>query len=98
MPGFPIHSANIGCGFLQCWPARKTWRWSLARTAPSKPSSSVNKELENCASGTSGPRGVAVLWFLVCSKVITPALNSGNIDYVALYDRLGTSVGDILLK
>lgn len=44
------------------------------------------------------PMGVAVLWFLVCSKVITPALNSGNIDYVALYDRLGTSVGDILLK
>ena len=38
------------------------------------------------------------MWFLVCTKLITPALNSGNIDYLALYDRLGASAGDILLK
>jgi uncharacterized membrane protein len=44
------------------------------------------------------PLSVALLWFLVCNQVITPALNSGNIDYVALYDRLGTSPADILWK
>jgi hypothetical protein len=41
---------------------------------------------------------VSVLWFVVCTKLITPALNSGSIDYLALYDRLGTSAGDILSK
>ena len=44
------------------------------------------------------PMALSVLWFLVCAKLITPALNSGSIDYLALYDRLGTSAGDILLK
>ena len=41
---------------------------------------------------------LSILWFLVCAKLITPALNSGSIDYLALYDRLGASGGDILLK
>jgi len=44
------------------------------------------------------PMALSVLWFLVCTKLITPALNSGNIDYLALYDRLGRSAGDILLN
>ena len=44
------------------------------------------------------PLVLSVSWFLVCTKVITPALNSGAIDYLALYDRLGTSAGDILIK
>jgi uncharacterized membrane protein len=44
------------------------------------------------------PMALSILWFLVCAKLITPALNSGNIDYLALYDRLGESAGDILLK
>ena len=44
------------------------------------------------------PMALSVLWFLVCTKLITPALNSGNLDYLALYDRLGASGGDILLK
>lgn len=44
------------------------------------------------------PMALSVLWFLACIKLITPALNSGNIDYLALYDRLGASAGDILLK
>ncbi len=44
------------------------------------------------------PMAVSVLWFVVCAKLITPALNSGSIDYLALYDRLGTSARDILLK
>jgi uncharacterized membrane protein len=44
------------------------------------------------------PMGAAVLWFLLCSSVITPALNSGNVDYLALYDRLGSSPGDVLTK
>ncbi len=44
------------------------------------------------------PMTLSVLWFLVCAKLITPALNAGSIDYLALYDRLGTSGGDILLK
>jgi uncharacterized membrane protein len=44
------------------------------------------------------PLALSILWFLACTQLITPALNSGNIDYLALYDRLGTSAGDILLK
>jgi hypothetical protein len=44
------------------------------------------------------PLALSILWFLLCAKVITPALNSGAIDYLALYDRLGTSAGDILIK
>ncbi|HEX7517157.1 MAG TPA: DUF2079 domain-containing protein [Chthoniobacterales bacterium] len=44
------------------------------------------------------PMALSVLWFLVCAKLITPTLNSGSIDYLALYDRLGASAGDILLK
>ena len=35
---------------------------------------------------------------MICTRVITPALNSGNIDYLGLYDRLGTSTGNILLN
>ena len=44
------------------------------------------------------PMALSVSWFLVCAKLITPALNSGSIDYLALYDRLGSSAGDILVK
>lgn len=44
------------------------------------------------------PLVLAVLWFFLCTKVVTPALNPGNIDYLALYDRLGSSAGDILLN
>jgi uncharacterized membrane protein len=44
------------------------------------------------------PMGLALIWFVLCACVITPALNSGNIDYVALYDQLGTSPGNILLN
>ena len=42
------------------------------------------------------PMLLAILWFILCSTVITPTLNSGNIDYLALYDRLGSSPADIL--
>ncbi|HEX4629448.1 MAG TPA: DUF2079 domain-containing protein [Chthoniobacterales bacterium] len=45
-----------------------------------------------------GPLVVSILWFLLCTKVITPALNSGAIDYLALYNRLGSTAGDILVK
>src|SRR5690349_5712939 len=44
------------------------------------------------------PLCVAILWFVICARVITPALNSGNIDYLGLYDRLGTSAGNILIN
>jgi uncharacterized membrane protein len=44
------------------------------------------------------PMSLALIWFLLCAYVITPALNSGNIDYVALYDQLGTTPGNILLN
>jgi uncharacterized membrane protein len=44
------------------------------------------------------PLALSVAWFLICTKLITPALNSGSIDYLALYDRLGSSAGDILFK
>jgi uncharacterized membrane protein len=44
------------------------------------------------------PLVLSITWFLVCVKLITPALNSGSIDYLALYDRLGSSPGQILLN
>ena len=42
------------------------------------------------------PLAVAVGWLILCLVVITPALNSGNIDYGALYDRLGKNAPDIV--
>jgi uncharacterized membrane protein len=44
------------------------------------------------------PMGLAFLWLTLCTSLITPALNAGNVDYVALYDRLGSSTSDILLN
>ena len=44
------------------------------------------------------PMGLALIWFLLSAYGITPALNSGNIDYVALYDQLGTSPENILIN
>ena len=44
------------------------------------------------------PLALSILWFWLCTKVITPALNSDTIDYLALYDRLGKSAGDIAIK
>ncbi len=44
------------------------------------------------------PLLVALVWFVLCSKVITPTFNSGSIDYVTLYDRLGNSGGEILRR
>ena len=42
------------------------------------------------------PAAVAIAWFAVCGQLITPRLNGGNIDYLALYERLGGSGGAIL--
>jgi hypothetical protein len=44
------------------------------------------------------PLVLSVFWFVLCAKVISPALNSGGIDYLQLYNRLGSSGGDILTK
>jgi uncharacterized membrane protein len=44
------------------------------------------------------PLLASIIWLGLCAKVITPALNSGAIDYLALYDRLGHSTGEILLN
>lgn len=44
------------------------------------------------------PMLAAAMWFLLCACVITPAFNSGNIDYAALYNRLGNSSGQIALN
>jgi uncharacterized membrane protein len=44
------------------------------------------------------PMGLALLWLALCTSLITPALNSGNVDYIVLYERLGSSASDILLN
>ena len=44
------------------------------------------------------PLGVAAGWLLICGKVISPALNAGNVDYLQLYGHLGKSGGDIIVK
>ena len=42
-----------------------------------------------------GPLALAILWFILCTKLIGPVFNSGNIDYLALYDRLGKNAVEI---
>ncbi|MEP6670559.1 MAG: DUF2079 domain-containing protein [Chthoniobacter sp.] len=44
------------------------------------------------------PMGLAVGWLLIFGKVISPALNAGNVDYLQLYGHLGNSPGDIIHK
>jgi uncharacterized membrane protein len=44
------------------------------------------------------PMGLAFLWLALCTSLITPALNAGSVDYIALYDQLGSSASDILLN
>ena len=44
------------------------------------------------------PLGVAAAWLLIFGKVISPALNAGNVDYLQLYGHLGKSGGDIVMK
>ncbi len=44
------------------------------------------------------PLAVAAGWLLICGKVISPWLNAGTVDYLQLYDHLGKSGGDILVK
>ena len=44
------------------------------------------------------PFAAAAAWLLICGKVISPALNAGNVDYLQLYGHLGKSGGDILAK
>ena len=42
------------------------------------------------------PGAVAAGWLLLCGRVIGPALNAGNVDYLQLYSHLGGSGGDIV--
>lgn len=44
------------------------------------------------------PALLAVAWLLLYGKVISPASNAGNVDYLQLYGHLGSSPGDILGK
>jgi uncharacterized membrane protein len=44
------------------------------------------------------PAIVAIGWLLLYGKVISPAINAGNVDYLQLYGQLGNSPGDILKK
>ena len=42
------------------------------------------------------PAIIAMAWLLIYGKVISPALNAGNVDYLQLYGHLGKSPGDII--
>jgi uncharacterized membrane protein len=44
------------------------------------------------------PMGLALCWLALCTSLITPALNAGNVDYITLYDQLGLSGSDVLLN
>jgi uncharacterized membrane protein len=44
------------------------------------------------------PMTLSVAWLLIYGKVISPALNAGNVDYLQLYGHLGKSPGDIIGK
>jgi uncharacterized membrane protein len=43
------------------------------------------------------PGVLALIWLLLCSLVIRPMLNRGNVDYLELYSHLGKSGGTILV-
>jgi uncharacterized membrane protein len=99
---------------LQAWVAksiRRHWLWFVAVLACKENMAPLlvvycatqcvaerNRGLAELRRWYLWPMSVALIWFLLCGYVITPALNSGNIDYVALYDQLGTSPGNILLN
>jgi uncharacterized membrane protein len=42
------------------------------------------------------PLLAAAAWFVICTRVITPALNAGKVDYLELYSHLGSSGGEIV--
>jgi len=42
------------------------------------------------------PAVVAMAWLLVYGKVISPALNAGNVDYLQLYGHLGATPPEII--
>lgn len=42
------------------------------------------------------PLLAAAAWFVVCTRLITPMLNGGRVDYLALYSHLGMTGGEIL--
>ncbi len=42
------------------------------------------------------PAGLALGWLLIYGKLISPALNAGNVDYLQLYGHLGKSPGEIV--
>jgi uncharacterized membrane protein len=44
------------------------------------------------------PALLAIAWLLIYGKVISPAINAGNVDYLQLYGQLGNSPGDIIHK
>lgn len=44
------------------------------------------------------PLSLSIAWLLLCTMVITPALNSGAIDYLSLYNRLGHSPAEIFIN
>ncbi len=44
------------------------------------------------------PLSLAAAWFLVCTCLISPALNHGAVDYLTLYNRLGNSPLQILVN
>lgn len=43
------------------------------------------------------PATVGILWMLLYGRLISPALNPGKVDYIALYSHLGGSGADIVL-
>jgi uncharacterized membrane protein len=99
---------------LQAWVAksiRRHWLWFVAVLACKENMAPLlviycatqcvverNRGLAELRRWYLWPMSVALIWLVLCTYVITPALNSGNIDYVALYDQLGTSPGNILLN
>src|SRR6476646_6638084 len=99
---------------LQAWVAKsisRRWLWFVAVLACKENMAPLlivycaiqcvterNRGLAELRRWYIWPMSLALIWFVLSTCVITPALNSGNIDYVALYDRLGTSPGNILLN
>jgi len=99
---------------LQAWVAKsisRHWLWFVAVLACKENMAPLlvvygatqcvaerNRSLAELRRWFLWPMGLALIWFLLSAYVITPALNSGNIDYIALYDQLGTSPGNILLN
>lgn len=56
------------------------------------------RDFRSCFGWAILPAFFALSWFLAYSRIISPALNGGDVDYAALYAHLGQGPAEIVLN